>query len=110
MLNMLGDRLRNVTKNCQFHCPFESKGCRPNIPHIKALALLKKIKKDCVGSQSQKVLTPHTKVKSTKVCKGCVNEKSKGTGVEGLKTREFSNKCILCPSRVIPRGSIYRDG
>jgi hypothetical protein len=45
MLNMLGDRLHNVPKNCQFRSPFESKGCQPKIPRTKALVLLKKIKK-----------------------------------------------------------------
>jgi hypothetical protein len=46
MLNMLGDRLRNVLKNCQFRSPFDSKERRPDIPLTKALALMKKIKKD----------------------------------------------------------------
>jgi hypothetical protein len=46
MLNMLGDRLHNVPKDCQSHSPFESKGCRPDIPRTKALALHRKIKKD----------------------------------------------------------------
>jgi hypothetical protein len=32
MLNMLGDRLCNVPKNCQFHSPFDSKGRRPDVP------------------------------------------------------------------------------
>jgi hypothetical protein len=27
MLNVLGDRLWNVPKNCQFHSPFDSKFC-----------------------------------------------------------------------------------
>jgi hypothetical protein len=46
MLNMLGDKLRNVPKNCKFRSPFNSKGRRPNVPLTKALALMKKIKKD----------------------------------------------------------------
>jgi hypothetical protein len=46
MLNMLGDRLRNVPKNCQFRSTFDSKGRRSNVPLTKALALMKKIKKD----------------------------------------------------------------
>jgi hypothetical protein len=44
MLNMLGDRLRNVPKNCQFHSPFDNKFCRPGVPLTKALALMQKIK------------------------------------------------------------------
>jgi hypothetical protein len=46
MLNMLDDRLHNVPKNCQFRSPFDSKGYRPDVPLTKALALMKKIKKD----------------------------------------------------------------
>jgi hypothetical protein len=46
MFNMLGDRLRNVPKNYQFHSPFDSKGRRPDVPLTKALSLMKKIKKD----------------------------------------------------------------
>jgi hypothetical protein len=44
MLNMLGDRLRNVPKNCQFRSPFDSKFRRPGVPLTNALALMKKIK------------------------------------------------------------------
>jgi hypothetical protein len=46
MLNILGNRMRNVPKNCQFHFLFDSKGRRPNIPLTKSLALMKNIKKD----------------------------------------------------------------
>jgi hypothetical protein len=46
MLNMLGDRLRKVPKNCQLRSPFQSKGQRPHIPCTKALALMKKIQQD----------------------------------------------------------------
>jgi hypothetical protein len=46
MLNMLDNRLCNVSKNCQFHSPFDSKGRCPDIPLTKALALMKKIKID----------------------------------------------------------------
>jgi hypothetical protein len=46
MLSMVGDRLRNVPKNCQFRSPFDSKGRHPNVPLTKALALMKKCKKD----------------------------------------------------------------
>jgi hypothetical protein len=46
MLNMLGDRLCNIHKNCLFRSPFDSKGCRSNVPLTKPLALMKKIKKD----------------------------------------------------------------
>lgn len=45
MLNMLGNRLCNVLKNCQFCSPFDSKERRPDIPLTKALARMK-IKKD----------------------------------------------------------------
>jgi hypothetical protein len=43
MLNMLGDRLRNVPKNCQFRSPFDNKFRRPGVPLTNALALMKKI-------------------------------------------------------------------
>jgi hypothetical protein len=46
MLNLLRDRLHNVSKHCQFCSPFDSKGCRPDVPHTKALPLMKKIKND----------------------------------------------------------------
>jgi hypothetical protein len=46
MMNMLGDRLRNVPKNCQFQSPFESRFRLPGVPLTKALALMKKIKQD----------------------------------------------------------------
>jgi hypothetical protein len=46
MLNMLGDKVDNVPKNCQFRSPFDSKGRRPDVPLTKAFALMKKIKKD----------------------------------------------------------------
>jgi hypothetical protein len=46
MLNMLGDRLRNVPKNSYFRSLFNSKGRHPDVPLTKALALMKKIKKD----------------------------------------------------------------
>jgi hypothetical protein len=46
MLNMLGNRLRNVPKNFQFRSPFDSKGHRPNVSLTKVLLLMKKIKKD----------------------------------------------------------------
>jgi hypothetical protein len=46
MLNMFGDRMHNVPKNCQFRSPFGSKGHRPDVPLTKALTLMKKVKKD----------------------------------------------------------------
>jgi hypothetical protein len=46
MLNMFGDRMHNVSKNCQFRSPFSSKGHRPDVPLTKALTLMKKVKKD----------------------------------------------------------------
>jgi hypothetical protein len=46
MFNILGNRLCNVPKNCQFWSPFDSKGRRPDVPLTKALALMKKCKKD----------------------------------------------------------------
>jgi hypothetical protein len=46
MLNMLGDRLRNVPKNSPFHSPFDSKDRHSNVPLTKALELMKKVKKD----------------------------------------------------------------
>jgi hypothetical protein len=46
MPNMLGDILRNVPKNCQFWSPFDRKGHRSDVPLMKALALMKKCKKD----------------------------------------------------------------
>jgi hypothetical protein len=58
MLNMLGDRLCNVPKNCQFRSPFESKGCRPEIPRTKALVLLKKIKKDSTLHRYYRLSSP----------------------------------------------------
>jgi hypothetical protein len=45
MLNLLGDRLRNVPKNLQFRSPFDIKGMKPVVPLSKALAMMKKIKK-----------------------------------------------------------------
>jgi hypothetical protein len=45
MLIMLGDKLRNVPKNCQFHSRFDRKDHHPDVPLTKALALIK-IKKD----------------------------------------------------------------
>jgi hypothetical protein len=45
MLNKLGDRLRNVPKNCQFRSPVDSKGRHPDVPLMKELALMKKCKK-----------------------------------------------------------------
>jgi hypothetical protein len=46
MRSMLGNRLCNVPKNCQFRSPFDSKGRRPDVPLTKALVLMKKCKKD----------------------------------------------------------------
>jgi hypothetical protein len=51
MLNMLGDRLRNVPKNSPFHSPFDSKDRHSNVPLTKALDLIKKVKKDSCLSQ-----------------------------------------------------------
>jgi hypothetical protein len=45
MLNILGNKLHNVPKNCQFCSPFDNKGRRLDIPLTK-LSLMKKIKKD----------------------------------------------------------------
>jgi hypothetical protein len=59
MLNMLGDRLRNVPKNCKFHSPFDSKGRRLNVPLTKALALMKKIKKDSWLHRYENVMLQH---------------------------------------------------
>jgi hypothetical protein len=46
VLNILGDRLQNIPKNCQFWSPFNSRGRRLDVPLTKALALMKKCKKD----------------------------------------------------------------
>jgi hypothetical protein len=48
MQKMLGDRLHNVPKSCQFRSPFQIIGMRPRIPSTKALTLMKKIRKDAM--------------------------------------------------------------
>jgi hypothetical protein len=59
MLNMIGDRLRNVPKDCQFHSLFDSKGRHPDVPLTKTLALMKKIKKDTWLHTECHVTTAH---------------------------------------------------
>jgi hypothetical protein len=56
---MLGERLRNVPKNCQFRSPFDSKGRHPDVPLTKALALMKKIKKDSLLHKYENVRLQH---------------------------------------------------
>jgi hypothetical protein len=81
-----------------------------------------------VGSQSLKALTLNTPPsllclcvhncwgegldleQESERCKGWERmhkQKGQSLGHEGLRTREFSNKCTLCPPREMPRGFIY---